>query len=255
MNGSRERPIPVPSLARMLAPALLAVAALAAVPGGARALDSGPWDRVLRAHAHRGGVDYGALKADEEAMGRLDAFLESAATMPESAPLSAWLNVYNAIVVKSVVERYPLDSVRSVDGFFDGQRHRVAGRGRTLDDIEHRVIRPRFRDARIHVALNCAARSCPALHPRAFRESTLDATLDRLARATVASRRHVRVDGERVRASQLFEWFSEDFERDAGSVLGWLRRFDAGDRLEGVPDDADVGTIRYDWRLNDAPRR
>ena len=127
MKRPSPRPIAVSPLARLLAPAVVALAALVVVPSGARALDAGPWDQVLRAHAHRGGVDYAALKADEQAMARLDAFLEAAETMPESAPLSAWLNVYNALVVKSVVERYPLDSVRSVDGFFDGVRHRVAG--------------------------------------------------------------------------------------------------------------------------------
>jgi len=234
------------SLGRLLTVAF-ALALLA--PGNASALDSGPWDEVLQAHARRGGVDYAALKADAEAMAKLDRFLASVATMPESAGLADWLNAYNAIVVKSVVEAYPLRTVRDVDGFFDAKRHRVAGAQRTLDDIENRIVRPRFRDARVHFALNCAAKSCPALHGRAFRQGSLDRTLDRLVTRAVANRRHVRVADGELKVSEIFHWFHEDFERDGGSIRGWLES--KGVDLSGVPASAEVGRITYDWRLND----
>jgi len=237
-----------------MAHATIPVVALLTLLGAspARALDVEPWDQVLRAHVRGGRVDYAGLKADAEAMGRLERFLGAVAEMPESEPLAAWLNAYNAVVVKSVVDRYPLASVRGVPGFFDRQRHRVAGRMRTLDDVEHRVIRVRFPDARVHAALNCAARSCPPLHARAFRGATLDATLDRLVRTMVASDRHVRVRDGRLHVSQLFEWFADDFRRDGGgAVLGWIRRYDAGRKLAGLPDDVRVEHLAYDWRLND----
>ena len=231
----------------------LAVAlAWTVVPVPALALDVGPWDRVLREHARRDGVDYGALKEDPEAMADLDRFLAAVAEMPEDEPLASWLNAYNAVVVKSVVDRYPLASVRDVPGFFDRARHRVGGRMRTLDDVEHRVIRARFPDARVHVALNCAARSCPPLHGRAFRQASLDATLDRLARGMVGSERHVRVRDGALEVSQLFEWFGDDFRRDGGgSVLGWIRRYAAPGALSGLREEPTVRFIPYDWRLND----
>jgi len=215
--------------------------ALLTSPTAASALDASPWERVLTAHAKADGFDYAGLAADEARMADLAAFVEVVGAMDDDEGLASWLNAYNAIVVHAVVTRHPLRSVRDVDGFFDSIRHRVAGRRRTLDDVENRVIRPRFRDARIHVALNCAARSCPALHRHAFVERTLDATLDRLARRAVASQRHVR--GTRV--SEIFFWFSADFERDAGSVAGWLRRFGAE-----IPEGASLERLRYDWRLN-----
>lgn len=230
----------------------IGVIALPALP--AAALDADPWDQVLRAHAHRGGMDYAGLAADAESMARLDGFLADVATMSDDEPLASWLNAYNAIVVREVVRRYPLRSVRDVPGFFDRVRHRVAGRSMTLDHLEHRVIRPRFRDGRVHVALSCAARSCPAIHPRAFQLATLDAVLDRLARATVADARHVRPDGGRLAVSEIFSWFSEDFIRDAGSVRAWIDRYDATDRLRDVPADATLSPIAYDWRLNDRHR-
>lgn len=229
--------------------ALAAIVGIIAPGSSAAALDSAPWDRVLQAHVHRGSVDYAALKADETAMADLNAFLESVARMPESENLAAWLNAYNAIVVKSVIDRYPLSSVRNDAGFFNQNRHRVAGAQRTLDAIENQIIRPRFEDARVHFALNCGARSCPALHGRAFRQGNLDATLDRLARRAVANRRHVRIADGQAEVSEIFHWFSSDFERDAGSVIAWLGRY--GANVEGITE---LGRLNYNWRLNDRSR-
>ena len=220
------------------------------VPRAALALDSAPWDEVLRAHARNGRMDYGALKADPGAMAKLDRFLGSVAEMPVSEGLASWLNAYNALVVKAVVERYPLDSVREVEGFFDRARHPVAGRQRTLDAIENQIIRRRFRDARIHFALNCAARSCPALHGRAFARSSLDATLDRLVRRALRSPRHVRVVDGQLRVSEIFHWFAEDFAREKGSLLAWIAAH--GGETGGADESANVGRIPYDWGLNDA---
>lgn len=230
----------------------VALLSLAAAP--ARALDASPWERVLVAHARGGGMDYDALAADARARADLDRFLASAATMPESEPLSSWLNVYNALVVKSVLAHRPIASVQRVPGFFDRERHRVAGRDRTLDELENQIVRPRFHDARVHFALNCGADSCPALHGHAFVESTLSATLDRLAKNAVASDTHVRVTNGRVEVSEIFFWFQADFERDAGSVLAWLRRYDERRRLAGVANGAALGRIPYRWALNQRSR-
>ncbi len=111
------------------------------------------------------------------------------------------------------------------------------------------MIRARFHDARVHAALVCGARSCPPLPGRALRPEGLDATLDALARAWVRSPDHARVDGGRVHASAVFVWYRADFERDAGSVLAWLRRYDPA-RFEGLDDGVDVAPLPYDWSIN-----
>jgi hypothetical protein len=196
-------------------------------------------------------MDYRALAADPAARAELRTFLDAVGTMREDEPLPAWLDAYNALVVAAVLERMPLESVMSVPGFFDRVTHRVAGRPRTLDEIEHRIIRERFRDARVHAALVCAARSCPALHGRAFGAAPLDPTLDRLAREWLASERHLVVEGSRIRASAILTWYRADFERDAGSVLAWIRRH-APERVQGVADGTPVGELPYDWALNQA---
>src|SRR6185503_1557470 len=100
---------------------------------------------------------YGGLKADTAAMADLQHAYDSLGSMPDQAGLADWINAYNIVVVHSVVARYPIRSVRDVNGFFDHAQHRVGGQQRTLDAIENRVIRERFHDARVHAALNCGA--------------------------------------------------------------------------------------------------
>lgn len=216
----------------------------------ARAHDHAAFQRVLTAHAHAGGMDYAALASDASARADLDRYVASLASMPDSSGLADWLNAYNAIVIQRVVQHWPLASVRDVPGFFDRLTTNVAGRGRTLDDLENRVIRERFHDARVHVAMNCGATSCPPLPARAFDAASLSATLDRLARAVVASRQFVRVDGARVSVSELFFWFEADFTRDAGSVLAWLKRYDATHRLDAIAANTTLGRSPYRWAIN-----
>jgi hypothetical protein len=236
---------------RAIVIALLVLVASVAVAPVASALDVAPWDRVLRTYARRGGLNYAGLAADPAARADLDLFLASVATMPESEPLYAWLNAYNAVVVKSVLARYPLRSVRDVPGFFDRAQHRVAGQMRTLDQIENQIVRPRFHDARVHVALNCAARSCPALASRAFTAGNVDASLTRLARSMIANDTHVRFRNGTLELSPIFTWFAADFVRDAGSVRAWITRYDERGKHTAVPANAPTRERVYDWRLNE----
>jgi hypothetical protein len=231
------------------ASAIVLAIGLVAVP--ARALDSAPWDRVLSRHARGGSFDYVGLRADAEGRADLARFLEGAAAMGEDEPLAAWLDAYNASVVASILDHWPVTSVMAIPGFFDRERRRIAGRDRTLNEIENDVIRARFRDARIHVALVCGARSCPPLHPRAFGRTDLDATLERLTRAWLATDRALRIEGGTARASAIFGWYRADFEREAGTVHAWIRRH-AQDR---VLPDGPLGELPYDWSLNSPPDR
>lgn len=216
----------------------------------ARAQSTSAYGRVLAAHARAGGMDYASLAGDARARADLDAYVASLASMPDSAGLADWLNAYNAIVVHRIVHAWPIASVRDVPGFFDRTRVRVAGVERTLDDLENGVIRPRFHDARVHVALNCGAVSCPPLEPRPFEARTLEATLDRLARAAVQNDAMVRVRDGSLELSEIFFWFEADFRRDAGSVLQWLRRYDATGRLRNLAASATPRRIPYRWAIN-----
>jgi hypothetical protein len=173
--------------------------------------------------------------------------MRGASRMREDEPIASWINVYNALVVMSVVDRYPLRSVREVPGFFDAYRHRVAGQLRTLDEIET-LIADRSKDSRVHAALCSGAASSPALPSVPFSAETLDVTLTQRAQALVASPWHVKREGDRLAVSSLFFW-SRDFARDAGSLVGWIKKY-GGARWASLRDDVLLIEIDYDWSLN-----
>jgi len=210
------------------------------------------YELVLARHAKPSGFDYAGLARDPEALAKLASFVAWVGKMPQDAPLADWLNAYNALVVSSVMSKRPLASVMDDKGFFSATKHQVAGQARTLDEVENQIVRPRFHDARVHFALNCAARSCPTLHDRAFRSESLDRTLNALTRSGVQDERHVRVTGSELELSALFFWFEADFSRDAGSVRAFLRRYAAAGVAAQISDTVPLKQREYDWALNQA---
>lgn len=236
------------------------------------------YDALLRVAVRDGGVDYGLLRAR---LAELRTFHDWLATHgPGSTPavfatLSSrkayWLNAYNVTVLRAVAEAPPsMDNVLTWlpdSGFFRARRWRIDGRLRTLDEIEHRELREPFRDARIHMALHCAARSCPPLRPEAYRADRLERQLDEQSSRYFNTPSRVVVDEatRTVHLSQLFEWFAEDFATGVPGrvpspmrgVLAFVHSFASPPlraRLEALcgPDGArcSLAYIPYDWSLN-----
>ncbi len=190
----------------------------------AEGFDYSRYDRVLKSYVTEDGlVRYADLKKNA---GDLNAFIAQITTVgPETKPemfptkadsLSYWINVYNAIVVHGIIAAYPVASVKDIAlfyGFFKRNTFLVDGQKRTLDNIEHDILRPIFKDPRIHAAINCAAISCPNLQNRAFLPATLDAQLDAAMKKMIQSPKHVRLDqkNNRVFLSKIFDWFGTDF--------------------------------------------
>lgn len=223
-----------------MASALFVTLASASAQAQGAADPYAPYERLLRAAVRPSGVDYGALRAR---LPELRAVAQWFATHgPTSTPaefatddarLAYWLNAYNVTVLRAIAESPA--SLRSVmdampnSGFFRARTHSVDGRSLTLDVIENREVRERFRDARVHAALNCGARSCPPLSAQAFRLRTVRAQLDQLARAWVARGAYtLDASARTVRASMLFQWFASDFSapiagRSAPEINGPLR--------------------------------
>ncbi|MBM3524902.1 MAG: DUF547 domain-containing protein [Alphaproteobacteria bacterium] len=173
-----------------------------------RRVDHTPWDAILAAH-HRRGADgiarfayaeakeAGALAALRRYLDAVQATDVDALARPEQ--MAYWINLYNALTVATVLDRYPVESIRDIRtspglfaiGPWGAKVARVGGEVLSLDDIEHRILRPIWRDARIQYAVNCAALGCPDLQPRAFRAASLEATLDtrRGPSSTIRARR------------------------------------------------------------------
>lgn len=253
------------------APALVAAEEAAARDPAPFDQSHAVWDAILRQHVHGGGFDYAALaKAPEPLyryLGQLHAVTpEELAGWTREQRFAFWIDAYNAHTIQKVVENYPLESIRDLDKAFGlnsvfeqawipMEAHDPRGKGGklSLNDIEHEILRARFQDARVHAAINCASQSCPPLLARAFVASELDLQLDGQMRAFVRDPARNRFDREEgvARLSEIFKWFAEDFERDAGSVTAYVARY-------AEPEDAaflkkaKVRYLDYSWDLNEA---
>ncbi len=134
--------------------------------------------------------------------------------------------------------------------FFREIHYTVAGKQRSLDDIENGIIRPRFEDARIHVALNCGALSCPPLPAKAFEQATLDVALDRLAKVTVNDGHHVYIEDGKLVVNEIFKWFESDFARDRGTLLKWIQAYSDDPAVDQLSEDVAIDIYPYDWALS-----
>ena len=169
-----------------------------------------------------------------------------------------WANLYNAVTVRTILDNYPVDSIRDInDGFLSpGPWNRklttVEGVQLSLNDIENRILRPIWRDPRVHYAVNCASVGCPNLRKTAFTATGIDRTLDTAASDYINSPRGVRIrtDGTLV-VSSIYIWFRGDFGNGKDDVLAHLRRY-AGPGLK--PRLSGTSVLRrydYDWSLNE----
>jgi hypothetical protein len=222
--------------------------------------DHSLYTQVLRAHVRDGKVDYRALKAqDARKLGRYLQLLcraDAKGFVNRDDALAFWLNAYNASAIQGVLERYPkIKSVQDVKGFFDDKRWFVAGRKRSLNEIENQIIRPEFRDPRVHLVLVCAAQSCPPRQPYAMLGDGLQQKLERVTRQVVNDDQHVQIDPKtkRLRLTRIMSWYKQDFVDRYGSLEDFLLRYlDEPKRSQLKAGGYTVEFMPYDWSLNDA---
>lgn len=241
-------------------------------PTPARAHDYAAYARLLVAHVRPASiagirleaVDYAALRADP---GYARALADLARGRPDSLGTDAeaiafWVNAYNLLAIKAVADRYPLRSIRDGGSLLQSIWKRkvgtVGGREYALDDIEHGVLRARFREPRIHMAIVCASLSCPDLRREPYVADRLDAQLDDAARRFLGNPTKGVVpgpDGRTARVSSIFKWFAADFGGNDGVVRFIRSKADEGlaRRLSGL-DARGLSYLDYNWSLNDARR-
>ncbi len=207
-------------------------------------------------------VDYGQVTQSDRA--RLDAYLAELQTvipgrLTRDQQLAYWINLYNALTVDLILENYPVASIRDInDGAFsfgpwDRPLAQVGGQTLTLNDIEHRIIRPTFKEPRIHYALNCAAVGCPNLMDRAWQANTLERDFAAAEAAYVNDPRGVRFDDRnRLILSKIYIWFREDFGPNEKAVVASLEPAAQPPLRSRLQDAPRVSAYDYDWALNDA---
>ncbi|HSP92308.1 MAG TPA: DUF547 domain-containing protein [Vicinamibacterales bacterium] len=267
-------------VARAMCCATMIAAAVPSV-GRAQAFDHSYRDyaQLLGRHVRDGRVDYRGLVADRATLaavatsfGAVEAASERA--WPREERLAFWINAYNLFTLQAIVDHYPIqagwftlgprNSIRQIAGVWDRLRWRVAGRQVTLDDIEHRILRPEFKEPRIHFAVNCASVGCPPLRSEPYRAADLDAQLDANARSYLASPQGVRLDGRTLVVTSILKWYGDDFVERFGAdppagrtpTEAAILRVVAAlspPRAAALARDpsARIRFLSYDWTLNE----
>lgn len=163
------------------------------------------------------------------------------------------INAYNILMIKSVVDHYPIAKPLDVDGIFDKTTHNVAGMKLTLSDIENKKLRVDFPDARLHFALVCGAMSCPPLMNQAYLPGLLEQQLTSRANLAMNDRTFIRVDKSTKKAliSKIFEWYKEDFIKEGKTMINYINKY----RREKIPSGYSLGFYTYDWSLNEKKSR
>ncbi len=221
---------------------------------------------LLKRHVKDGRVDYRALKADPAPL-RL--YLRKASLVQEGEfnrwskndRLAFLLNLYNAATLQLILDNYPVKSIKDIGGFFSGPwKQKVVklfGETTTLDQLEHGIIRPNYSEARAHFALVCGAKGCPPLRPEAYLGVRLDNQLDEQGRIFLGQSQKNRVDAAagRVYLSPIFSWFDEDFEKQSGSVLNFVKPFFGKAHQAAFVKRPSIKYTDYDWTLNDQAAR
>lgn len=244
-----------------------------AVSAHAGAPDYASYGKALTAYVDaQGSVGYRGLKAQPQ---DLEAFLQSIAQLSPAdyqgrtndEKIAFWINAYNALTLKAIIDRYPVKSIREIDGIWKKVQFTVMGKAMTLDAIEHEVLRAQFKEPRIHAALVCAAKSCPPLRNEPYHGSTLNDQLEDQMRKFLSRPTSFNVDpkANTVFLSEVFKWFGEDFVRVSGSeiaipglddkesavmkiVIRYVRP-EIGDSL--LRGGYRIEHLPYDWSLNE----
>lgn len=232
----------------------------------ALSIEHGIWNMLLGRYVARGSdgiarVDYAAFSApDRDALaGYLMALSQVQPTRLRRVEQRAfWINLYNALTVRAVLEHYPVGSILKImrsGPFSPGPWKRnlimLEGRDLSLDDIEHGILRPIWQDPRLHYALNCAALGCPDLAGEAYKVGQADAMLDRAAHIYVNHPRGARVVEGRLTVSKIYKWYARDFGGSDEAAIAHLIRY-AGPELRASLEGIDrIAGYGYDWALND----
>jgi hypothetical protein len=233
-------------------------------------VDHSVWDSLLKANVTAGadginrltyariaGTPAAAVKRYIKAMETV-----AVATLDRPEQQAFWVNLYNAVTLDAVMDRYPVKSIYDVslkdaqgvqqDGPWKAKLVTVGGTALSLDEIENAIVRPVFKDARAHYALNCLSIGCPNMQPMALTGANLETSYEAASRIFVNHPRAISFGADgKVTASSIYDWFSVDFGGFTG-VVSHLQKY-AGPELKAkLMGLKSIDIYAYDWALADA---
>lgn len=271
---SRSTPLVVSSI---IAKTAMATSILLASAAAYADFNHSSWDSLLNKNvtmtnsSKASVVNYAGMKADKS---KLDSYMDATSKVSQSE-FNAWskdeqlaflINVYNAGTVELVLTKYPnIKSIKDIGGVFGSPWKQnfisLLGKTRSLDDIEHNLIRgsKRYNEPRIHFAVNCASIGCPALLNDAFTASKLDKQLEQVTSSFLADTSRNRLKGNTLQVSPIFKWYKEDFAtswRGTNDLAGFLARYspslglNSGQAAQLKNGKIKIGYSSYNWNLN-----
>lgn len=207
-------------------------------------------DAFFSKYVADGAVDYKSISANEAELNSLvqDINTFSLTSKSDQEVMAFYINAYNILVIRGVVDHYPLKSPLDSEGFFDKRKYDVAGEKLTLNGIENQKLREVFNDARIHFVLVCAAQSCPKITNRAITPENLEQILDERTKISLNDPDFIQVDHAKKKAgiSEIFKWYKEDFG-GSSNFRDFLNQY----RKEKIPEAYAIDHYPYDWSLNE----
>lgn len=227
-------------------------------PNNSQVISHQLWQQVITGNLMVNGSDtlfnYKHISAQDQQ--RLHRYIQQQLSLDplsynSNEQLAYWINLYNALTVNLVIDNYPVESITDIGGWFrfgpwDQEIAIINGKHLTLNDIEHRILRPIWKDARIHYAVNCASLGCPNLQSDVYTGAKVKAQLEGAAKAFIQSQKGVKLEGETLMLSSIYDWYREDFGSKQ-QLLKHLSRYRPA--LKNFQGEIDY---QYNWDLNKA---
>ncbi|MBO6518627.1 MAG: DUF547 domain-containing protein [Rhodospirillales bacterium] len=238
-------------------------------PGSTATIDHAAWDAFLKKYVQDdpndpldlNRVDYaGVTDSDRQTLATYIGTLAATTvtSLNRGEQQAYWINLYNALTVQVILDHMPVETIQDIDispGLFSSgpwgkKLVTIEGEPVSLDDIEHRILRPIWNDPRIHYAVNCASVGCPDLIARGYTATDMDATLTTNAIAYVNSPRGVTINDGEITVSKIYDWFDEDFGGSEKGVIAHLLEYATGERKAALEKADGIDDYAYDWSLN-----
>lgn len=206
------------------------------------------FDGLLKKYVNSSGaVNYNGFKKDKA---KLKKYLDVLAKNPPKSnwsrndKIAYWINAYNAHTIYLVVQKYPISSIMKLNGgnVWNVKKLKVGGGTYTLSQIEKKILIGKYKEPRIHFAINCAAKSCPPLLNRAWKGATLKADLNRQTKKFINNRKYNQISAKSGKLSKIFEWYAKDF----GNVKTYINKYSS----TKLKSNAKITYNKYDWKLN-----
>ena len=213
------------------------------------------WDALLKTHVSKSGtVNYKGFETDQAKLTAYLLDLESnipSASWSKNETMAYWINAYNAYTIQLMIKNYPLKSIMDLKyngkSAWDYKWIKIGTETLSLNDIEHVKLRKKYKDARIHFAVNCASFSCPVLLNSAYISTKLEVQLDAQAILFINDPKRNQISASSAKVSQLFEWYQDDFTTGGKTVIDYLNKYSKTKIKAGT----NIGYMNYNWNLNE----